>query len=84
MTDTATQHYLSQQLMTASPARLVVMLYDRAIQSLNDAIKAIELAKQDPNIKVWPEVYLAIENHDLERAKLALDWLYIHHGVHQV
>lgn len=28
--------------MTASPARLVVMLYDRAIQSLNDAIKAIE------------------------------------------
>jgi len=28
--------------MTASPARLVVMLYDRAIQSLNEAIKAIE------------------------------------------
>jgi len=27
--------------MTASPARLVVMLYDRAIQSLNEAIKAI-------------------------------------------
>ena len=50
----------------------------------NGTIKAIELAKQDPNIKVWPEVYLAIENHDLERAKLALDWLYIHHGVHQV
>lgn len=28
--------------MTASPARLVVMLYDRAIQSLNEAIKAID------------------------------------------
>jgi len=28
--------------MTASPARLVVMLYDRAIQCLSDAIKAIE------------------------------------------
>lgn len=27
--------------MSASPARLVVMLYDRAIQSLNEAIKAI-------------------------------------------
>lgn len=42
MTDTASQHYLTQELMTASPARLVVMLYDRAIQCLNDAIKAIE------------------------------------------
>jgi flagellar protein FliS len=42
VTDTASQHYRNQELMTASPARLVVMLYDRAIQSLNDAIKAIE------------------------------------------
>lgn len=41
MTDTASQHYRNQELMTASPARLVVMLYDRAIQSLNEAIKAI-------------------------------------------
>jgi flagellar protein FliS len=38
----ATRHYKNQELMTASPARLVVMLYDRAIYSLNDAIKAIE------------------------------------------
>ena len=38
----ATRHYKNQELMTASPARLVVMLYDRAIFSLNDAIKAIE------------------------------------------
>jgi flagellar protein FliS len=43
VTDIATQHYKTQELMTASPARLVVMLYDRAIFSLNDAIKAIEI-----------------------------------------
>ena len=42
MTDQATQHYRNQELMSASPARLVVMLYDRAIYCLNDAIKAIE------------------------------------------
>ena len=42
MNDTASQHYLNQELMTASPARLVVMLYDRVIQCLNEAIKAIE------------------------------------------
>ena len=42
MKNQATQHYKNQELMTASPARLVVMLYDRAIYSLNDAINAIE------------------------------------------
>jgi flagellar secretion chaperone FliS len=42
VTDTASQHYRNQELMTASPARLVVMLYDRAIHSLNEAIKAID------------------------------------------
>lgn len=42
MTNHATQHYKNHELMTASPARLVAMLYDRAIFSLNDAIKAIE------------------------------------------
>jgi len=42
VTNQATQHYRNQELMSASPARLVVMLYDRAIHSLNDAIKAIE------------------------------------------
>ena len=42
MTDNATRHYRNQELMSASPARLVVMLYDRAIHCLNDAIKAIE------------------------------------------
>ncbi len=43
MKNEATRHYKKQELMTASPARLVVMLYDRATQSLNDAIRAIEL-----------------------------------------
>jgi len=42
VTDNATRHYRNQELMTASPARLVVMLYDRAIHCLNEAIKAIE------------------------------------------
>lgn len=34
--------YLTQQVMTASPAKLVYMLYDRAIASLREAIAAIE------------------------------------------
>jgi len=34
--------YLNQQVMTASPARLVSMLYDKAISSLKEAIAAIE------------------------------------------
>ena len=34
--------YLTQQVMTASPAKLVYMLYDRAIASLREAVDAIE------------------------------------------
>ena len=34
--------YLKQQIMTASPAQLVVMLYEKAIASLNESIRAIE------------------------------------------
>ena len=34
--------YLNQQVMTASPAKLVYMLYDRAISSLREAAAAIE------------------------------------------
>lgn len=33
--------YLNQQVMTASPAKLVSMLYDKAIVSLKEAIAAI-------------------------------------------
>ncbi|HEY4135467.1 MAG TPA: flagellar export chaperone FliS [Alphaproteobacteria bacterium] len=42
MSNAASQHYLTQQIMTASPATLVQMLYDKAIGSLKEAIKAIE------------------------------------------
>lgn len=42
MTRTAYQSYQTQQVMTASPAQLVAMLYDRAIASINEAIRAIE------------------------------------------
>lgn len=34
--------YLTQQVMTASPAKLVFMLYERAIGSLQEAVAAIE------------------------------------------
>ena len=34
--------YMTQQVMTASPAKLVYMLYDKAIASLREAISAIE------------------------------------------
>ncbi len=38
----ASQKYLAQQVMSASPAKLVSMLYDRAVMLLNEAIEAIE------------------------------------------
>ena len=43
MESEASQKYLSQQVMSASPAKLVAMLYDRAIALLNDAVEAIEV-----------------------------------------
>lgn len=42
MSKTATNAYQTQQIMTASPARLVAMLFDKAISCLNEAIRAIE------------------------------------------
>ena len=36
------QQYMMQQLMSASPARLVAMLYDRASSLLTEAVNAIE------------------------------------------
>ncbi len=42
MQNNASQKYLEQQILSASPARLVAMLFDRAIVSLNEAIEAIE------------------------------------------
>ena len=38
----ASQKYLAQQVMSASPAKLVAMLYERAIALLHDAVGAIE------------------------------------------
>lgn len=42
MTKNAADKYQVQQIMTASPARLVAMLFDKAISSLHEAIRAIE------------------------------------------
>lgn len=36
------QKYLAQQIMSASPAKLVAMLYERAITLLREAVRAIE------------------------------------------
>lgn len=41
-TPKSTNIYLTQSVMTASPARLVAMLFDRAISSLKEAVRAIE------------------------------------------
>jgi flagellar protein FliS len=38
----AATSYLSQQVLNASPARLVFMLYERAIASLQEAVAAID------------------------------------------
>lgn len=42
MNESASKHYQTQQIMTASPAMLVFMLLDKAIVSLKEAIRAIE------------------------------------------
>ncbi len=38
----ASQKYLAQQVMSASPAKLVAMLYERAITLLHEVVGAIE------------------------------------------
>ena len=38
----ASDKYMMQQLMSASPTRLVAMLYDRAISLLTEAVDAIQ------------------------------------------
>lgn len=42
MEQKASNTYKTQQIMTASGTKLVAMLYDKAIKSLNEAIRAIE------------------------------------------
>lgn len=42
MKPSVSKAYQTQSVMTASPARLVAMLFDRAISSLKEAVRAIE------------------------------------------
>lgn len=42
MSNRVSQKYLEQQILSASPAKLVAMLYERAITLLHQTIKAIE------------------------------------------
>lgn len=42
MSQNGSQQYLTQQVMTASPAMLVFMLFEKAIGCLKEAVKAIE------------------------------------------
>ena len=42
MNRSASQNYQIQQIMTASPAGLVVLLYDKAISLLHETVAAIE------------------------------------------
>jgi flagellar protein FliS len=39
----ASQKYLAQQVMSATPAKLVAMLYERAITLLRETVEAIEV-----------------------------------------
>lgn len=48
MSREAADTYQLQQIMTASPARRVAMLLDKAISCLNDAIRAIEAGEVEP------------------------------------
>jgi len=45
--DSNVAKYLTQQIMTASPATLVYLLLDKAIGSLHDAVAAIEAGDVD-------------------------------------
>ncbi len=55
MSQSVLHNYLTQQIMSASPAKLVAMLHDKAITSLQEAVAAIELgdvqARHDANRK---------------------------------
>ena len=55
MSQSVLHNYLTQQIMSASPAKLVAMLHDKAITSLQEAVAAFELgdvqARHDANSK---------------------------------
>lgn len=54
--------YLTQQVMTAPPAKLVFMLYDRAVLSLKEAIAAIEAGNIEARWKANKRAYEIISH----------------------
>ena len=71
MNHAAAKNYQTQQIMTASPAKLVAMLFDRAIGSLKEAIDAIGRddieARFTANKRATEIVYHLYMTLDLER-----------------
>lgn len=71
MTNSAAKTYQTQQIMTASPAKLVAMLFDRAIGSLKEAVEAIGRgdieARCRANKRATEIVYHLYMTLDLER-----------------
>ena len=65
------QKYMTQQLMSASPTKLVAMLYDRAISLLTDAIGGIEAGDTErrwrANQKATEVICHLWETLDMER-----------------
>lgn len=64
-------NYQTQQIMSASPAKLVAMLFDRAIGSLREAVEAIERgdieARFKANKRATEIVYHLYMTLDLDR-----------------
>ncbi|MEX0759824.1 MAG: flagellar export chaperone FliS [Tistlia sp.] len=71
MKNAAAKTYQTQQIMSASPAKLVAMLFDRAISSLKEAIDAIARgdieARCRSNKRATEIVYHLYMTLDLER-----------------
>ncbi len=64
------QQYQTQQIMTASPAMLVFMLYDKAINCLKEAVRAIEAGEIETR---WKANGRAMEIVEHLRATLNMD-----------
>lgn len=58
MSRTVLKSYGTQQVMTSSPAKLIALLYDKAIVSLKEAVQAIEDGKIE---KRWKANNRAVE-----------------------
>lgn len=61
----AASTYLTQALMTASPAQLIVMLLEKAIASLNEAIAAIEAGEIENRWKANKRAIEIVNHLDL-------------------